>query len=118
MTDAGVDVLTSRTVVAFWTDAARHAASPRRRPTDPGVEARSGGAAGAEARLTRRAAVAGRAEALERAVARVQTQSAVTTRSTNAGVGVVVTPVPGEPRTAEALSETLRAEETSSCTAN
>jgi len=109
MTGAGVDVLAPRAVEPLGTDAVRHAGSPGGRPADAGVEARSGGAAGVQSRLADRAAVAGRTEALERSVAGVQAESAVTARPTEAGVGSIFAPVSRETGMAQTLSVSLRA---------
>ena len=100
MTSAGVDVLTPRSVEPFRADAVWHAGAPGRRSADAGVQTGSCGAPGAQSGLADRAAVPRRTEALERAVARVQTESAVSARTTLTRIRSIFARLAGESRIA------------------
>jgi len=61
-------------------------------------------------------AVPGRTEALEGAVACVQTESTVPTWSTMTGVRAILTPVTRVPRSTQALSQSFHSQEAATCT--
>jgi len=98
MTGAGVDVLAPRSVEPLRTDTVRHAAPLRSRPTNSSVEAGSSRAPGAQPGLADGAAVAGWTEALERTIAGVQAEPAVSTWPTVTGVSLIFTSVSSESR--------------------
>jgi len=117
MTGAGVDVLAAQSVEPFRADAVRHPGPPRRRSTHASVEARSRGAAGRESSLADGTTVASRTKALESTIAGVQAKTAVTTWSTLARVSSILTPLSGEFGITQTLTVSVRAKETSSCSA-
>ena len=93
-------MFTPRSVEPFRADAVRHAGAPGRRSAYAGVQTGSSGASGAEAGLADRAAVPRWTEALERAVARVQTESTMSARTTLARIRSIFARLTGESRVA------------------